>query len=243
MDATAFEDGTGTSGNPEVRRAALRVLVVDDHRLFADTLCLALYDLAVVEDCRHADGVKEAMRQLEAAAADVVVLDGDLDDPGAVVGAVRIRRRWPGIRILVLAEEPDVDLLAEAATAGVDAFRSKDVGFDELVAAVTSEAIEDLGNSHVLADLTEAIRRREAARGVRNGCPVEMTPREREVLGLLSQGVAMKDMARLLGIRLETCRGYVKSLLMKLDARTQLQAVVIASRMGLLDDQPDTVGA
>ncbi len=64
---------------------------------------------------------------------------------------------------------------------------------------------------------------------------VELTQRERDVLHCLNRGMAPKAIARVLGISLETCRGYVKSLHAKLGARSQLEAVVKAQRLGLLD--------
>ena len=242
VDAAAFED-TGTQEPQRVRRETLRVLLIDDHRLFAEALCVALEQTERIESIRCVHTLEEGIAALEAEPADVVVLDGDLPDPGAVDGCRLIRNRWPTTRILMLTARPAVDLLAEAAAAGVDAFRTKGMAYEDLVETITSDAIEDLGDSEVLAELTEAIRRREAAWAERDGLPADLTPREREVLGLLSRGVAVKDMARLLGITLETCRGYVKAVLSKLGARSQLQAVVTAYRRGLLDDDDQSVDA
>jgi DNA-binding NarL/FixJ family response regulator len=64
---------------------------------------------------------------------------------------------------------------------------------------------------------------------------VELTRRERDVLRCLSRGMPPKAIARLLGISLHTCRGYVKSLLSKLGVRSQLEAVVTAQRLGLVE--------
>jgi DNA-binding NarL/FixJ family response regulator len=61
-----------------------------------------------------------------------------------------------------------------------------------------------------------------------------LTGRERQVLALLAEGRDVRTMARSLNITLNTCRGYVKSILSKLDAHTQLQAVASARRMQLL---------
>jgi DNA-binding NarL/FixJ family response regulator len=68
----------------------------------------------------------------------------------------------------------------------------------------------------------------------RPGCP-QLTRREQEVLDCLGRGMQVKAIARVLGITLETCRGYVKSLHAKLGARSQLEAVVKAQQLGLLD--------
>ena len=68
--------------------------------------------------------------------------------------------------------------------------------------------------------------------------PELMTAREREVLTLLGEGLAAKTIAQRLGISVHTTRGYVKAVLAKLGAHSQLEAVVIAARRGLLPDLP-----
>jgi DNA-binding NarL/FixJ family response regulator len=212
-------------------------MVVDDHQTFAHALSLALSQLDGVASCEPVSSVEAVLAELEHQPPDVVVLGAYLDERKGVDGAAGIRRHWPDTRVVMLTGQPDLDLLADAAAAGVDAFLSKETSFDELRSAVVADEPTDLGDSRLLAMAADAIRRRELARSTK--APVDLTPREREVLSLLAQGVALKDMARLLGIKLETCRGYVKSLLLKLDARSQLQAVVIAAREGLLDeDEP-----
>ena len=65
-----------------------------------------------------------------------------------------------------------------------------------------------------------------------------LTPREQEVLGLLGAGMDARAIARTLSISLHTCRGYVKSVLAKLDCHSQLEAVVAAGRLGLLPPPP-----
>jgi DNA-binding CsgD family transcriptional regulator len=65
-----------------------------------------------------------------------------------------------------------------------------------------------------------------------------LTPREQEVLLLLAEGVDARTIARRLGISVNTCRGYVKSIFLKLDAHSQLEAVAIARKHGLVDVRP-----
>jgi two-component system response regulator DesR len=214
-----------------------RVLVIDGHRLYAESLALALGQLGGVDECTSVSSVDLGVIELDDDAPyDVVVLDGYVVGRSGIDGTVEIRRRWPDTRIVMVTAEPELDLLAEAAVAGVDAFLAKDASFAEVSEAVLSGDVVDLGESGFLARVAESIRVREVRRES-SEAPIDLTPRERDVLSLLAQGVAMKDMAGLLGITVETCRGYVKTLLLKLDARSQLQAVVIAARKGLLDDE------
>ena len=70
----------------------------------------------------------------------------------------------------------------------------------------------------------------------------DLTEREREVLALLAAGIDPQTIARQLGIRVHTCRGYVRNVLVKLSAHSQLEAVAAARRYGLLNDG-DTAGS
>ena len=65
-----------------------------------------------------------------------------------------------------------------------------------------------------------------------------LTPREQDVLILLAEGVDARTIARRLGISVNTCRGYVKSIFLKLDAHSQLEAVAIARKHGLVAVRP-----
>jgi two-component system response regulator DesR len=227
--------GSATPHGAESPDRTRRVLVIDDHRLYAESLALALEQLPGVEQCTSVRSVDDGLAELAEAPWDAVILDGHLAGGEGGDGALEIRRRWPDTRIVMVTAEPDLELLAEAAAAEVDAFFAKDASFEEISESVLSDDVVDLGSSGFLAIVAEGIRSREVQRA-KSSPPIDLTPRERDVLSLLAQGVAMKDMAGLLGITVETCRGYVKSLLLKLDARSQLQAVVIAARKGLLDD-------
>jgi DNA-binding NarL/FixJ family response regulator len=215
---------------------SLRVLVVHDRRAFADALCLAVGQLLSVGHCQAVHGIDDVFDLFDDEDWDVVILDAFPAEEEALGGAVEILRRWPDCRIILVTATSDLEVLAEAAAVGVDAFLPSEASLEVLCEAVVTEDPSDLGHAELLAVAAEAIRRREVARAA---APViSLTPRERELLGLLAQGVGTKEMAALLGIQLETCRGYVKSLLAKLGARTQLQAVVYAAREGLLDDDP-----
>jgi DNA-binding NarL/FixJ family response regulator len=215
-------------------RDSVHALVVHDHQAFADALCAAIQRCPQVAASAAVRTIDDAYEAMAAGEWDVVVLDALPAEVAALGGAAEILRRWPDVRVVLVAAASEVDVLAEAAAVGVDAFLPSEASLAELIDAVVTDDPSELGQSALLAVAAEHIRRREFAR---DAAPVvDLTPREREILGLLAQGVAMKDMAGLLGIKLETCRGYVKSLLLKLGARSQLQAVVFAAREGLLDD-------
>ncbi len=227
------EDGTAV-GHRHRTDSPVRVLMVDDHRAFAEALCLSLAQEERVADCSVAISVEEACTLLEDHEYDVVLMDILMPGVDGIEGTRRIRQDHPDLRIIVLTGYGDLDLLASVAGAGADAFLLKDAPFAEVLDAVLSEDAIDVGSSELLGRVAEHILRRADERTERP--PISLTPRESEVLALLAEGSMLADIAALLGITVETCRGYVKTLLAKLGARSQLQAVIAAGRYGLLRD-------
>jgi DNA-binding CsgD family transcriptional regulator len=88
-------------------------------------------------------------------------------------------------------------------------------------------------SSHLLTGLLRSTSNPAVAGGAGSG----LTPREHEVLRLMGAGLDTRTVARRLGISVHTCRGHTKSVLAKLDAHSQLEAVVVATRRGLLGDR------
>lgn len=208
-----------------------RVVVIDDHRSYAQAVCTSLEQQPAVDECRWAGSIEEALEVTEGWPYDVAMVDVLLPGGPGIDGLGRLRAHNPGVRTVVVTGNAEVETLAQAALAGADAFVTKDQPIDDVIAAVLGDG-DVMGDADLLARVTEDMRRREMERIVPP--PVHLTPRERQILALLSEGTLLGDIAKVLGIRVETCRGYVKSLLAKLGARSQLQAVVTAARMGLL---------
>jgi DNA-binding NarL/FixJ family response regulator len=118
--------------------------------------------------------------------------------------------------------------LARAGGAGACGFLAKDGSLDDVLDALRSARRGSLLLPQELA--AEFATSRDGPRHEEVG----LTPRELEVLQLLGQGRDPRAIARELGVSLYTCRGYVKSVLAKLDVHSQLEAVVVASRAGLI---------
>jgi DNA-binding NarL/FixJ family response regulator len=211
----------------------LAVVCVDDQRTFRDALQAAVRAEPGMRCAGGVETVAEAMAILACEPVDVVLMDFDLADVDGIEGARRIKTAHPGVRVLLLTGLADLDLLVRAVAAQVDAFLTKDTPLEQLL-----EAIRGDGDGGLVLDAAsiEALRRRVgdvATIGGRRWLPA-LTAREKEVLALLEAGVEPKSIAAQLGIRLHTCRGYVRNVLVKLGAHSQLEAVAVAKRAGLL---------
>ncbi len=205
----------------------LRVLVVDDHRTFAELLGRALdveEDLVCVGHALNGD---EALRMVAELEPDLVLMDLDLPGRDGISITADLTAAFPDLRVLILTAHPGTAELTRAGSAGACGFLAKDGSLDEVLAALRTA---HRGRLILPSDLAAGFARVPLPREHESG----LTPRELEVLRLLGQGHDPRAIARELGVSLYTCRGYVKSVLAKLDVHSQLEAVVAASRSGLI---------
>jgi two-component system, NarL family, nitrate/nitrite response regulator NarL len=209
-----------------------RVVVIDDHRTFTELLRFAL-DAAPGFTCVGAaydleSGLDLVTRQQP----DLVVLDYEFagDDRDGVVATAAIRMRHPDVYVVLLTGHADAKLVQRAADAGASCVMPKDGALNALLDALAASGPGGLlVHPALLASVNEAAAAEEAAQS-------RLSPREQDVLAMLALGLQTSAIASQLGISLNTCRGYVKSLLWKLDAHSQLEAVAIARRQGLVSD-------
>lgn len=192
----------------------LRVLLVDDHRSFTDALALGLGaepDLAVVGVAHTA---ADARSLLDGLRCEVVLLDVRL--PGGGLGLLPAVAR-AGARAVVLTAHPRPEPARRARAAGAAGFLGKETPLAGVLAAV--RAVAAGGTAHPAA----------AAVAVPH-----LTPREVGVLEALARGRDATRIAGDLGLSVHTVRDHVRALLGKLGARSQLEAVVTAERLGLV---------
>jgi DNA-binding NarL/FixJ family response regulator len=213
----------------------IRVLVVDSHQTFAELLGLALTGQRDLSYEGHAATGAEALRLVAELRPDVVLMDVDLPDCDGIATAERLRAEHPQTRIVVLTGSTDATLVGRATAAGASGFLTKDGALGDVLHAVhTAHAGGMTVSTHLLTGLLRSTAAQVAGTGGHGGPGGGLTAREHEVLRLMASGLDPRAIARQLGISVHTCRGHVKSVLAKLDAHSQLEAVAVATRRGLL---------
>lgn len=201
-------------------------IVVDDHRTFTELLTMALDAHAGLTCVGSARDAGSAVALMEHRQPDVVIMDYRLGDDDGVQTTRRIAARWPATTIVMLTAYPTRHLMTEAAAAGASALLPKDGSLadllDVLVTAVPGAFAVPPGllRTLVATDLRDSVT-----------C---LTHRELDVLQQLALGLDVRRISRELGITVSTTRGYVKAILVKLDAHTQLEAVAHAHQVGLI---------
>jgi DNA-binding NarL/FixJ family response regulator len=237
LSALPAEPSDGPSPRPEQQndpeRPRTSVLIVDDHLAFSGAVGIAIDahdDLACVG---AASSVAEAMDSVRRDPPDVVLMDVHLPDGDGIDATEQVLALSPSTRVLILTGHTDVDVLARAASAGACGFLPKESPIGAVIRAI--RAARDgqlLVDGTTLAAILGRVRRPGVAEPP--GDAPSLTRRERDVLGLMGQGLDPHAIAKELGISLHTCRGYQKSIMAKLDAHSQLETVVIATRRGLI---------
>ncbi|MEN8706136.1 MAG: response regulator transcription factor [Nocardioides marinisabuli] len=212
-------------------QARSRVLVVDDHRTFTDLTSLALATEDDLQCVGTATDSARARRLVEQHHPDVVLMDVNLGGEDGLVLTEELLRLRPTLRVVVLTAYADLGVLRRAAAAGACALLPKNGSLPELLEVLRTARP---GGLVVHPSLLRRLVG-ESGGATASASPVpRLTARERAVLDRLAQGHDVRWIARDLDITVNTCRGYVKSLLAKLDAHSQLEAVVAATAHGLL---------
>jgi DNA-binding NarL/FixJ family response regulator len=214
----------------------ITVLVVDGHQTFAELLGVALRGQPDLRYVGHAPNGEQALRLAAELRPDVVLLDPELPDADGIAIAEMLRHRQPDTRVVILTASSEAALVGRATAAGAAGFLSKNGALSDVLHAVhTAHGGGMTVSTDILARL---LRSTSPVVGPRGG---GLTAREHEVLELMGSGLDPRAIARRLGISVHTCRGYVKAVLAKLDAHSQLEAVAVATRRGLI--QPDRYNA
>ena len=213
----------------DTSEAAIRILIVDDHTTFVELLAGALDREADMCSVGSATTVREGIDKFMALRPDVVVMDYHLPDGCGLAAASRILAITPSTRVVVLTGDTTFSALEQAAAIGVCAFLQKDGSLATMLDTLRHARI---GGIMVPPSLVVQLGARTRARE-EEAVPV-LTPRELDVLRLMNEGKDVRANAVILGIAQSTCRGYVKAILGKLGAHSQLEAVISAARLGLI---------
>src|SRR3954447_20712262 len=208
----------------------VRVLVVDDHRTFAELLSGALVS-AGMTSLGTAHSAAEAVAMAEDLQPDVIVMDIQMPREDGLSATRRIKTVAPEAVIAVVTAHRDPDWVVRAAQAGASAFIPKNGSLAEMLDVLGRVRA---GQMLVAPSAFTGGRAEIPSPRVSRESRPDLTRREQQVLDCLGQGMQVKAIARVLGIMHETVRGYVKSLHAKLGARSQVEAVIKAQQLGLL---------
>jgi DNA-binding NarL/FixJ family response regulator len=204
-----------------------RVILVDDHHLVRQAVGRAMDDEPDLEVVGQGGSVAEGLALVSRGGADVFVVDVSLPDGSGLQVARAVRAASEETGIVVLTMHADDDTLLTALDAGASALVLKSASLDQVVAAVRRAAVDP--QVFAAAGLAAALRRRHSPDRP------QLTPRQREVLVLLKDGLSVAQVARQLYMSESTVKTHVAKMYDKLGATNRAQALMAAIKLGLLD--------
>ncbi len=206
---------------PEIAKR-IRVLVVDDHHVVRQGLERLLTTAADIEVVGTAANGLEAVAAVGVLMPDVVLMDLSMPELDGVEATRQIAARYPSSRVLVLTSFSEQSRILDAISAGADGYLLKHSEPDEITAAVRSvhagDAPLDPKAARALLDARRSLRE-----------TVALSEREREVLLLVRDGLANKQIGRRLGITERTVKAHLTKIFQRIDVTGRTQAAIWAS--------------
>jgi DNA-binding NarL/FixJ family response regulator len=206
------------------RGAETTVLIVDDHRTFAELLAAALESVEGIRCVGTASSAVEGIARLEECRPSVVVMDIEMPGTDGLAATRQLRQASPETAVAVVTAHENGEWIARASRAGASVFIPKGGSLAEMITLLRAARP---GPMQVAPSM---LRHHQAAQGPAQ----DLTPREREVLGYISQGLETKSIAKLMGISVHTCRGYIKSVYATLQVNNRIGAVNRARELHLI---------
>jgi two-component system, NarL family, response regulator NreC len=211
-----------------------RVLLADDHTVMRAGLRLLLErqpDMEVIAEA--ADG-RQAVEMAEAAKPDVAVIDVGMPNMNGIEATRQIVEKLPETSVVILSMHSDESYVMRALKAGAKAYLLKDSVEADLIRAIRSVGesksfFSPAVSRLLLEDYVQHLRQR----GEEDSYEL-LTTREREILQLLAEGKANKDVANLLGLSLYTVETHRAHILQKLGLHTVPELILYAVRKGLI---------
>ena len=199
----------------------IRVLIVDDHAVVRTGLTQLLATSDELELVGAARDGEEALSIAEDLRPDVILMDISMPRLDGIAATRRILERLPETHVLVLTSFSDQSRIVEAIQAGAEGYLLKHAEPDQILAGIRAVAEGGLPLDPIVARALLTARRPPAA--------VTLTDREREVLGLVRNGLPNKLIARKLGISERTVKAHLSSVYQQLDVTDRTQAALWAA--------------
>jgi DNA-binding NarL/FixJ family response regulator len=210
-----------------------RVLLADDQEMVRSGLRLIL-ELAGVDVVGEADDGARAAAMAVELVPDVVLMDVRMPGTDGIEGTRRIVAAGLPTRVVILTTFDLDKHVYDALLAGAAGFLLKDASAQQLVGAVERTVAGDAPMApQVLARMVDRFLQRAPAEESDPPGLQSLSPREREVLGLMASGLTNGEIAERLVVSLATVKTHVRSILAKLEARDRVQAVLLAHRHGV----------
>ena len=213
----------------------IRIVLADDHKIVREGLANLIGTQAGMEVIAQAEDGREAIQLVSDLVPEVVIMDVAMPGLNGIEATRQIVSKNCGARVIALSMHSDQCFVAKMLHAGAHGYLLKDCAFEELVAAIRSVS---QGKIYLGAEVSDVlvkdyVRYVRLIPGTEFSSLSALTPREREVLQLLSEGKSTRQIASSLGVSVKTVETFRQQLMVKLDIHTVAELTKYAIREGL----------
>jgi DNA-binding NarL/FixJ family response regulator len=209
----------------------IRVLIVDDHEVVREGLRLFLAEEDEIEVVGLAPDGLFALKMAADLKPDVILMDLVMPELDGIETIRRLRASGNPSRVLILTTFVDKARVRDAIEAGAVGYLLKDVGRADLLAAIRAAG----RNTPTLHPVAQQYLMQQVVTPATTSPLDVLTPRELEVLKLITDGQSNKAIARKLDLSIGTVKGHVSAILTKLEVTSRTQAALLAVDHGLQD--------
>lgn len=213
-----------------------QVIIVDDHPMVREGLRGMLATDRAIQVVGEATTGVEAVELVGRISPDVVLMDIRMPDMDGLAATRQIKQEHPEVSVIMVTMYDNPDYLFQAVSAGAAGYVLKDVSRFELLQTIRTVMS---GGSFLNSDLMTQCLQRLASHGrpagqEAAGAPERLTPREMDVLKLVTEGLSNKEIAARLIVSVATVKTHVEHIIQKLQVSDRTQAAVAAVTRGLL---------
>jgi DNA-binding NarL/FixJ family response regulator len=214
--------------------APIALVLIDDNRLLREGLAAMIRSQPGFKVLAASADVDEALQKARESKPDVVLLDFGLEDHDSLSLTATIHGEIPAFRIIVMGLMPVQEDVADYVRAGASGFLMKDASFEEFVATIRAvaggaEVLPQALTSSLFTQITANSSRGSRARLLES---VRLTERERQVIGLLGEGLSNKEIAARMHIAVHTVKSHVHNVLEKLALHSRLEVAAFSHAAG-----------
>ncbi len=213
----------------------INILIVEDHELTRFGLKTTFEGVDYVENIYEADSAEKALEIFKEHPVDVVVMDLGLPGMNGIDATKKLRDSNKDVKVIILTSHNDEKEVLNSLKAGANAYCSKEINPQRLVAVVQSVADGaawfDPSIAHIVLKASTSSRGFDTETSSKD---YDLTSREKQILKLMTEGYSNMEIAQLLVISINTTKAHVASILQKLEVDDRLQAALKALKNNIV---------
>lgn len=210
----------------------IKVVLADDHAVVRAGIRAMLEGLGGIEIMGQGTNGREALALVEQHQPDVLLMDISMPEMNGLEATTRVVKEFPNVRVIIISMHTAEEYVWQALKAGASGYLLKDVEPSELDLAIKTVLS---GNTYLTSSVSKEVVESYMQRlGTEANVADVLTPRQREILQLIAEGKALKEIARLLHLSVKTVETHRTMLMSRLDIHDTAGLVRYAMRRGMI---------